>query len=721
MTDGNGGTVQATVDIIVVSVNDAPVATNDSFSTNEDVALTGEVLLNDSDLDGDTLVVNTTPVADPANGSVVLNGDGTFTYRPDANFFGSDSFTYEVIDGNGGTAQATVNINVVSVNDAPLATNDIFNTKEDVALTGDVLSNDSDVEGTLTVNTTPVADPTNGVVVLNADGTFTYRPDADFFGSDSFIYEVTDGNGGTAQATVDIIVVSVNDAPVVADDRFTTNEDVAFTGDVLANDSDALTVNTTPVTEPTNGSVALNADGTFTYTPNANFFGSDSFTYEVTDGNGETAQATVDIIVVSANDAPTNSAVTLTPSLEDNDRIITQEELLANANDIEGDVLTATNLTIASGNGILLDNGDGTWTYTPAANDDTSVSFSYNVTDGTDSVSGSATLDIMPDDDAPVFVNPPVSAIVTDQETAVADFGAIDQDGDQIEYRLVDAADEQFFVIDPSTGALQFVDLPTFENLGEVVNSPFVVEVAADDNNGGDFATSTIIVSVDQTEEINGIDVNTLPSPNTDVQTPNSTEEIDGEDAQTSVDLASVDSSVVDLATESIDVVAGPEINAPSSNDQGGADDFNYTEEGSIDTDLSSDIDIGLFESYYQAADFVQETELVSQQLADVYSSRRGGDDGFQADETQLAALFWQGLDSSNEEYLQRNFDADNANIVAASAGLFSAGLLFAVYGGSIAITTLATQLPAWKSLDISPLISAFDEDDESIHEIVDG
>ena len=163
------------VDITVDSVNDNPVASDDTFSTDEDVALTGSVLGNDSDLDGDTLVVNTTPVSDPTNGTVVLNADGSFVYTPDTNFFGSDSFVYEVSDGNGGTAQATVDITVDSVNDAPVAADDTFSTVEDVSVTGNVLGNDSDTDGdTLSVNTTPVSDPANGTVVLNSDGTFVY-------------------------------------------------------------------------------------------------------------------------------------------------------------------------------------------------------------------------------------------------------------------------------------------------------------------------------------------------------------------------------------------------------------------------------------------------------------------------------------------------------------------------------------------------------------------
>ena len=120
------------------------------------------MLLNDSDIDGDSLSVNTTPVAGPAHGTLSLNADGTFTYTPNANFFGADSFVYEVSDGNGGTAQATVSLTINSVNDVPVAIADNYSTNEDTAFTStlgvdDLLINDSDLDGdTLTVNTTPV-------------------------------------------------------------------------------------------------------------------------------------------------------------------------------------------------------------------------------------------------------------------------------------------------------------------------------------------------------------------------------------------------------------------------------------------------------------------------------------------------------------------------------------------------------------------------------------
>ena len=120
------------------SINDDPVAANDAFSTDEDTAYSAtlgldDLLQNDSDLDGDTLAVNTTPVSGPANGTLVLNANGTFTYTPNANFNGTDSFVYQVTDGNGGSTQATVNITVNSINDDPVAANDAFSTGEDTA------------------------------------------------------------------------------------------------------------------------------------------------------------------------------------------------------------------------------------------------------------------------------------------------------------------------------------------------------------------------------------------------------------------------------------------------------------------------------------------------------------------------------------------------------------------------------------------------------------
>lgn len=206
----NGQTATGTTTITVDTVNDAPVASNDSFSGDEDTQITGNVLINDSDVDSATLQAYT--VQSTTNGSLSLNTDGSFTYTANANFYGQDSFTYYAEDSAGATSTATVTIAVNPVNDAPVAQNDNFTVNEDVQLTGDVLANDSDVDGD-TLQVTVLQTTSNGSLALNANGQFTYTPNTNFYGQDSFTYQVQDPSGATNTATASITVDSVNDAP----------------------------------------------------------------------------------------------------------------------------------------------------------------------------------------------------------------------------------------------------------------------------------------------------------------------------------------------------------------------------------------------------------------------------------------------------------------------------------------------------------------------------
>ena len=193
--------------------------------------------------------------------------------------------------GNGGTDNGTVSLTVNPVNDAPEAKNDVFLVNQNTALNGNVLGpngngEDSDPDGDpLTVNTTPTIGPSDGQVTLNANGEFTYTPDTDFSGSDSFTYEVSDGTA-TSTGTVSITVDAVNQAPTANDDALAGDEDNDITGNVLDDngsgadsDPDGGTLSTTLLTSTANGTLSLNPDGSFTYSPNANFNGSDSFTY----------------------------------------------------------------------------------------------------------------------------------------------------------------------------------------------------------------------------------------------------------------------------------------------------------------------------------------------------------------------------------------------------------------------------------------------------------
>jgi gliding motility-associated-like protein len=199
-------------------VNDTPDAQDDVYVTDEDVILNGDVSSNDIDIDGDNLTYIV--VDGPDNGTLVLNDDGTFTYVPDTNFFGSDSFTYQVSDGQGGIDTATVTITVVSVPD-PIAVNDQFTTNEDESIDGDVTVNDNDLDG----YDLSVSDgPDNGTLFFNEDGTFTYTPNENYNGFDEFTYEAC-LNGDCYEATVTIIIVPMPDDNLVIPAGFSPNDD----------------------------------------------------------------------------------------------------------------------------------------------------------------------------------------------------------------------------------------------------------------------------------------------------------------------------------------------------------------------------------------------------------------------------------------------------------------------------------------------------------------
>ncbi|MEZ4664629.1 MAG: tandem-95 repeat protein, partial [Caldilineaceae bacterium] len=292
-----GADTAVTATFTVNAVNSAPVAVDDDATTNENTSVNIAVLTNDTDADGDNLTV--VSITQPSNGSTAIEVDNTVTYTPTTGFSGSDSFTYTISDGNGGSATATVAVMVNSVNFLPLIVNDLAQTNEDSSVTVDVLANDSDPDGDA-LQIESVTAPTNGNAAI-VNNMVVYTPTTNFNGVDSFTYTANDGNGGANTATVDITVMAVNDAPVATDDSATTDENAAVTIDVLANDSDVdgdtLTVES--VTDPTNGAVVNNGTD-LTYTPAANFSGSDSFTYTISDGNGGSNTATVTITVNAA-------------------------------------------------------------------------------------------------------------------------------------------------------------------------------------------------------------------------------------------------------------------------------------------------------------------------------------------------------------------------------------------------------------------------------------
>ncbi|MBR8537567.1 tandem-95 repeat protein [Carboxylicivirga sediminis] len=227
--DGDGDCASASVTVTIHPVNDAPTLLSDVATVNQDEVLNGTNLLsNDTDPENDELTINTTPVVDVTNGTLVINTDGTYTYTPVQGFFGEDGFTYEACD-NGSPAlcsSASVQIIVAEkkvVNEAPTAVDDVFETGRNQVLEGfSVLDNDTDKEeNTLYVTTVPLVRPGNGTVTIEVDGTFAYMPDADFVGVDSFTYQVCDDGSPSecATATVTIsVVIKDSDEDLIPDD-----------------------------------------------------------------------------------------------------------------------------------------------------------------------------------------------------------------------------------------------------------------------------------------------------------------------------------------------------------------------------------------------------------------------------------------------------------------------------------------------------------------------
>ncbi|ENO00741.1 MULTISPECIES: Ig-like domain-containing protein [Pseudoalteromonas] len=373
-------------------LNFAPKAVNDQFLVNEDQALQGNVLTNDTDEYQGELYINTTPLVTPQHGSISLSESGDFTYTPRANFNGIDAFSYQVINELGMTDTGIVEITINAVNDAPIALNNTYNISADGTLlvgAPGLLNNDSDIDqDLLTLDTTPVSLPSKGTLTLVADGSFEYVGSANMQGTDSFQYRIFDAQGAEAIASVTINALDQNSPPTAANDSYSVDEDTTLVVDasqgLLANDTDpnndTFIIDDTYLISPAHGQLQLATDGSFSYIPDSNYYGIDEFQYQVIDTFGATATATATLTINSMPDTP--NAQNDEYQFQYNQTLVISAEngLLKNDVNIEpGNLTVNTTPVVNVQSGTLALNVDGSFSYQPDSDALDVDSFTYSV------------------------------------------------------------------------------------------------------------------------------------------------------------------------------------------------------------------------------------------------------------------------------------------------------------------------------------------------------
>uniref|UniRef100_UPI002611FB06 Ig-like domain-containing protein n=1 Tax=uncultured Sulfitobacter sp. TaxID=191468 RepID=UPI002611FB06 len=477
--DGQGGLDSAVVTVDVGPLNDAPVATDDVETTPEETPVTIDILVNDTDPDGDPLTITE---ATSDDGTVEINDNGTITFTPSLDFFGEAVIDYTISDGNGGIDDSQVFVTVTNINDAPVAVDDVAATDEDISVTISVLDNDSDPDSDPLTVTAATSD--DGTVTINDNGTIEFTPNPDFNGDAVINYTISDNNGGFDDAVVTVSVGEVSDPPVAADDEAITDEDTPVTITVLGNDTDPDGDDLT-VTEASSddGNVTINDDGTLEFTPNEDFNGETTIAYTITDGNGGFDEAVVTVTVNPVNDGPlaeddeatTDEATPVTISVLDND------------SDPEGDPLTVVAAT--SPNGDVVINDDGTLTFTPDDDFTGEAVVNYVISDGDleDPAVVFITVNPEPSGFAPVAVDDTAETL---EETPVTiDVLANDTDPEDDPLTITEASSDDGTVVINDDGTITFT--PDLDFFGDAV-----IDYTVTDGNGG-FDDARVNVTVE--------------------------------------------------------------------------------------------------------------------------------------------------------------------------------------------------------------------------------
>ncbi|HCK0628237.1 TPA: tandem-95 repeat protein [Vibrio parahaemolyticus] len=442
----SGGVSESTtVEVNVTAVNDAPVAKDDIATTQEDTAVTIDVLPNDTDVDGDKLSIESVSV--PKEQGTVEVVDGKLVFTPAENFNGDAEITYTVTDG-ALADQATVKVTVNAVNDTPVVESNIADqtlAEDFTPYTIDLNTAFSDVDNVDGELTFSVSGNSN-IQVAIVNGIATITPTADWNGSETLTFTATDPSGESVSQTVNFTV-----APVVDIEADSTNvvEDTPTIINVLGNDTfegKDKVVSLDAENGPKNGTVIVNNDGTVTYTPNDNYVGKDTFTYIVTSG-GVSESTTVEVNVTPVNDAP----------VAKDDIATTQEDtavtidVLPNDTDADGDKLSVESASVPKEQGTV-EVVNGKLVFTPTENFNGDAEITYTVTDGQLTDEAKVTVTVNPVNDAPTIKVDAVESITEDAvstDTVVATLTVRDTDTpeDQLTVSLENNSNGYFVLV----------------------------------------------------------------------------------------------------------------------------------------------------------------------------------------------------------------------------------------------------------------------------------
>jgi VCBS repeat-containing protein len=461
---------------ILKKENAYPKGYASAFQTDEDSALTSILLGTDAETNSSALTFNVDTL--PNFGTLNIERNGNFQYQPNSNFNGSDSFTYKVFDGEFYSKASTIAITVKPVNDAPTVANRSISTKvnfidENTTITGQLSGNDIDSTQLSFAKGASEASK----LFVSTDGRFTFYPQIEQ-NNYTFRYKANDGELDSNEGSITLFVSIEEGAPVAEDLTIHVDEESNTTHQVRATDpnNDALTFSV--VKQPLNGTLFFDKNGSFSYRPQENFTGEDSFTFYANDGtfNSQTAQVTINVLNI--NDAPTLSEGNFTID-ED-----TQLNTILEASDLENDAVTFQLLTPPSHGSANLTN-EGFFTYTPQENNSSDVNVTIALRDGTDEQNATLFITIEAQNDAPRAQNIQISLNEDSNTTAL--FSASDLENNPLTFSTV---------LEPANGTVTIEqDSFTYQPNANFAGKDYFTYAANDGNASSNIARVNINVS----------------------------------------------------------------------------------------------------------------------------------------------------------------------------------------------------------------------------------